>query len=62
MQLDKIIQGLEKEVEKVEPTHMDDEAIRKYISVHNQPIVIAIPHSIMRFRKSKNKEEETSAE
>lgn len=69
--LDKITLGLaidkiNKEVglTKVEPTPMDDEAIRKSISVRNQSIVVATPYAIMRFRKSKNKEEEqeTSAE
>lgn len=61
MNLDKIIQGLDTGIAKVEPTPMDDEAIRKSISVRNQPIVIATPHSVMRFRRNKDKEE-TSAE
>ena len=63
MQLDKITQGLKQEITKLEPTPMDDEAIRKSISVRNEPIVVATPYAIMRFRRNKNKEEqETSAE
>lgn len=58
MKLDKIIQGLEKEVEKVEPTPMDDEAINRYITARNERIIVAPPYGMMRFRKSKNTEEE----
>lgn len=62
MQLDKITQGLKQEIAKVEPTPMDDEAIDRYISARNESIVVATTHSIMRFRKNKNTEEqETSA-
>ncbi|MBE7151042.1 hypothetical protein FUT12_26670 [Bacillus mycoides] len=64
--LAKIIEGLGKEAEKVAPTPMDDDAIRKSISERNTPIVVATPYAMMRFRKSKNTEEEkdqnTSAE
>ena len=63
--LDKITLGLaideiNKEVglTKVEPTPMDDEAINRYITARNEPIVVATPYAIMRFRKSKNTEEE----
>ncbi|SIR22133.1 hypothetical protein MN033_17630 [Bacillus nitratireducens] len=63
--LDKITLGLavdeiNKEIglTKTEPTPMNDEAIYKLISARNEPIVVATPHSIMRFRKSKNKEEQ----
>ncbi|GLV67445.1 hypothetical protein Bmyc01_61140 [Bacillus mycoides] len=58
MQLDKIIQGLKQEVVKVEPTPMDDDAIRKSISERNTPIVVATPYAMMKFRRNKNKEEE----
>lgn len=64
MNLDKITQGLKQEIPKVEPTPMDDEAINRFISARNEPIVVATPYAIMRFRRNKNKEEEqeTSAE
>ncbi len=58
MQLDKITQGLKQEIPKVEPTPLDDIAIRKSISERNTPIVIALPHSVIRFKKSKTKEEQ----
>ncbi|KAB2400834.1 hypothetical protein F8514_30020 [Bacillus toyonensis] len=67
--LDKITLGLaideiNKEVglTKVKPTPMDDEAINRLISARNEPIVVATPYAMMRFRGNKNKEEETSAE
>ncbi|MDA2383125.1 hypothetical protein PDN41_15280 [Bacillus cereus] len=63
--LDKITLGLavdeiNKEVglTENEPTPMNDEAISKLISARNEPIVVATPYAIMRFRKSKNKEEQ----
>ncbi|KAB2454620.1 hypothetical protein F8160_09570 [Bacillus sp. CH126_4D] len=62
MQLDRITQGLKQEVVKVEPTPMDDEAINRYITARNEPIVVATPYAVMRFRKSKNTEEENPAE
>ncbi|BCC09471.1 hypothetical protein BCM0060_p2137 (plasmid) [Bacillus cereus] len=37
---------------------MDENAISRFISARNEPIVVATPYAIMRFRKSKNKEEE----
>ncbi|HDR6219340.1 TPA: hypothetical protein QCU06_005906 [Bacillus cereus] len=66
--LDKITLGLtideiNKEVgfTKVEPSPMNDEVIYKLISSRNEPIIVASPYAIMRFRGNKNKEE-TSAE
>ncbi|MEH0976432.1 hypothetical protein AB1I92_15665 [Bacillus mobilis] len=63
--LDKITLGLavdeiNKEVglTKVEPTPMNDEAIYKLISVRNEPIVVATPYAMMRFRRNKNIEEQ----
>lgn len=45
-------------ITKAEPTPMDENAISRFISARNEPIVVATPYAIMRFRKSKNKEEE----
>lgn len=52
--LAKIIEGLGKEAVKVEPTPMDNNAIRKAIAERNTPIVVATPYAIMRFRRNKN--------
>lgn len=49
--------GLDAPINKQQPTIMNDEAINKYITERNQPIVVATNRSIMRFRKSKNEEE-----
>ncbi|OOR17167.1 hypothetical protein [Bacillus cereus] len=49
--------GLDATINKQQPTPMNDEAISKYITERNQPVIVATPHSIMRFRKSKNEEE-----
>lgn len=60
--LAKIIQGLEKEAEKVAPTEMDNDAIRKSISERNTPIVVATPYAMMKFGRNRNREEEKPAE
>ncbi|HDR7648183.1 hypothetical protein BTJ48_04538 [Bacillus mycoides] len=52
--------GLDATINKQQPTIMNDEAINRYISDRNRPIVVATPHSIMRFKK--RKEEENPAE
>ncbi|WP_258131852.1 hypothetical protein [Bacillus cereus] len=55
--LNRIIQGLGTGLTKIEPTPMNDEAISKYISERNRPIIVATTHSIMRFKKRKEEEE-----
>ncbi|WP_242303338.1 hypothetical protein [Bacillus cereus group sp. BfR-BA-01495] len=59
--LEKITQGLaideinkELGITKIKPTPMDDEAINRLISARNEPIVVATPYAIMRFRRNKN--------
>lgn len=62
--LAKIIEGLGKEAEKVAPTEMDNNAIRKAIAERNTPIVVATPYAMMKFGRTRNKntEEEKPAE
>lgn len=62
--LAKIIEGLGKEAEKVAPTTMNDEMIRKAIAERNTPIVVATPYAMMKFGRTRNKntEEEKPAE
>lgn len=60
--LAKIIEGLGKDAVKVEPTPMDENAINRLITARNEPIVVATPYTMMRFRRNKNTEEENPAE
>lgn len=60
--LAKIIEGLGKEAVKVEPTPMDNNAIRKAIAERNTPIVVATPYAMMKFGRTRNREEEKPAE
>ncbi|HDR7590551.1 TPA: hypothetical protein QCX48_005493 [Bacillus mycoides] len=59
--LNKIIQGLGTGIAKTEATKVDEEAINRYITARNEPVIVATNRTIIRFKKRKE-EDETPAE